>query len=404
MTQTTRSDDDPEREADTVDAVTAAIESAGFVRIAARPDGDALAAAGLLARALSGRETPFQVRVAGSVADRTASASDDPDEPTVVIGACEAAGPVIDPVVDRRPASVVAADVARELGGPVDPVLALAGAFATGVDPGAGETERLLETARDRDAVVAERRPGVAIPTADVVDGLAHATLLSAPWSGDVEATREALSSIDLDDDAWRRAGSVVALDVVGDPDVSDAAATSIGRALRPHATVDAPFETIGGYADVLDAVARSEPGTAVALAMGHDGVRDAALTAWREHARRVHDVLGSTAVARHDGYCVLETEATGDGETESQQRPPIVETVARLAVDYRSPEPVALVVTPDAIGIATRSDVQDVEPVVDAIGRSLDGTVDVGRRTGSIRVAAAETDDVRSAAREVIR
>ena len=47
---------------DPTDSVAAALSSASFVRLVASADGDGLAAAGLLARALRRADVPFQVR------------------------------------------------------------------------------------------------------------------------------------------------------------------------------------------------------------------------------------------------------------------------------------------------------------------------------------------------------
>ncbi len=54
------------------DSTTAsALESASFVRLVTKADGDGLAASGLVARALAARGTPFQVTVGRTVATRT---------------------------------------------------------------------------------------------------------------------------------------------------------------------------------------------------------------------------------------------------------------------------------------------------------------------------------------------
>ena len=55
-----RTDDGP---APTASDVAADLREADFVRVLARADGDCLAAAGLLARALTKRAVPYQVRV-----------------------------------------------------------------------------------------------------------------------------------------------------------------------------------------------------------------------------------------------------------------------------------------------------------------------------------------------------
>ncbi|ELZ07318.1 hypothetical protein [Natrialba aegyptia] len=398
------------------------IESAGFVRIVTRADGDALAASGILAAALSEYGIPFQVTVARTVGDRTDRVQgqddrdSDSDELTVVFGAVDAgnATAVVRLDSDDRPATLAATDLVREFSADgstavtgVDPVLALAGLVAAGVEPGAGESEWLLESARERGLV--ERRPGVAIPTADPVDGLAHSTRVCAPWSGDPEATRDALAGTELefaepasfDADAHRTIGSLVALDVVGAEAATDAAATSIQRVLQPYAITgtgigtgsdsedEYAFSTVGGYADVLEATARTEPGTGAALAMGHDAVGPA-LSAWRTRGKRAHDALETASTGRYDGLFVVGID---DGP---------VEAVARLAVEFRSPEPTVLAIGDGEAAIATRES-ESLAATVEAVTRELDADgiraeYDVGHRRGylqyDVTVDDAAADD----------
>ena len=356
-------------------SLPATLESAGFVRLVTRADGDGLAAAGVLARALSARGTPFQVAVGRTVAGRTGRVGDvderDESTVTIVIGAADADAHRLES--SDRPATLAACDIVRDLGGSPDPVLALAGAFAAGVEPGAGETELLLEAARDRGLL--EGRPGIAVPTDDLVDGLAHSTLCRGPWSGDREAVQKALEGIDLSDeldgDDHRRVGSLVALDVVGDGDASERAAEAIGRCLHPYATPDGPFATVGGYADVLEATARTDPGTGVALAIGH-GVETAALSAWRTHARRTHEALDGASTGRYDGLFVVGVDGP-------------VETAARLAATYRSPEPLALATGEDEAGLFALEE-QSLGGPLEAMARELGAEYDVGRRRGYLR------------------
>ncbi|WP_306056935.1 exonuclease [Natronococcus wangiae] len=367
----------------TAEPTAAPLESASFVRLVARADGDALAASGLLARAMSERDVPFQVTVGRTVAERTARATaGEPEngDVTIVVGSADA--DVTQLGTADRPAALEAVSIVRDLGETPNPVLALGGLVAAGSEPGAGESEWLLETARDRGLV--DRRPGVAVPTADPVDGLAHSTRVRAPWSGDPDAVREGLEALalpepeDLEGDDHRAIGSLVALEAVGSPDAADESATAIGRALKPYATPEAPFETLGGYADVLAATARIEPGTGAALAMGH-GVSEAALAAWREHGRRTHAALETASTGRYDGLFVLDVE---NGP---------VETVAEVAVAYRSPEPTALAVGNGEAAIATRAG-ESLGATVEAAARDIesgtdgDGGYDDGRRCGYLR------------------
>lgn len=368
-------------------AATEAVESAGFVHVVTRADGDALAAGGLLARALADRGTPYQVSVGRTVADRTDRVRDRQpasDDVAIAIGAVDADVTRLDET--DRPATLAALEVVRDLGATPAHDLALAGLVAAGVEPGAGESEWLLEAAAERDLV--ERRPGVAVPTADPVDGLAHTTRVRAPWSGETAATRAALEGLGVDlaaPDAFdvddhRTVASAVALDAVGDDDAAPAAADAIQRALRPYATPDAPFATIGGYADVLEATARTEPGTGAALAMGHDARRPA-LDAWREYGRQTHAALDGASTGRYDGLFVVGID---DGP---------VEAVADVAAAFRSPEPLVLAIGAGEAGLATRDAGTDpLGPVLEAVARELEtaGIDGVGydstRRRGYLR------------------
>ncbi|UTF53429.1 exonuclease [Natronosalvus rutilus] len=396
------------------------LESADFVRIVTRADGDGLAAAGLLARTLTDCETPFQVTVGKTIGDRTArlQPSDDrtPGTVSVAIGPHDAGSDtdtdadvadVVSLETETRPATLAAAELACDLEGSPDPVLTLAGSIAAGIEPGAGESEWVLESALESGRL--ERRPGVGVPTADVVDGLTASMGCLAPWSGDEGAVADALEglgidvdvtgdgddndgngdAIDLDPDSdpdpntHRTIGSVVALDVVSDDDASEHAATAIGRFLRPYAITDGrPFATLEGYADVLEATAALEAGTGVALAMGHEA-RKPALEAWRTCGRRVHAAIDDASTGRYDGLFVVDV---GDAP---------VRPAARLVLAYRSPEPAVLALGDEEAALATR-DASGFGPTLEAIARDLEiGAVyDVGRRGGTLRYGDREQDN----------
>ncbi len=335
----------PDRAASDPAATAAALAEAEFVRVLARAGGDELAAAGLLAAALRERGTPFQVRVRAW----PPAAATEGDADTAVVGlGVPAAELTPAPPGGDRPASVVAHAVARELDATPAPTLALAGAVAAGVEPGSPETgtERLVEAARRRAGV--ERRPGLALPTDDLATGLAATTLVRAPWSGDRERATELLARLGteptatLDDEAARRLASLVAVEVTTAPDATPTAAAAVDRLLGPLATPEGPFATVGGHADVLTGIAREEPGTGVALALGgRDGYDPvpAATAAWREHGRAVHRLLGEATTARHPGVSVVRVGATSFGR---------LRTAARLHLAFRAAEPVALVVGDD--------------------------------------------------------
>lgn len=299
------------------ESLAAAVSDAGFVRLTATADGDALAALGLLARALRTIDIPFQASI-----NRFPRDSDTEADVDVSLGAETG-----DVALTDEPLSVTAYAAARALVGDADaadPLLALAGAVAAGATP--GQDAPLYEAAEP----LLERRPGVAVPVADHVDGLAHSTLVHTSLSGDTEAVTAALAELslpaELDADAHRRLASMVALRAVeGAP---ARAGDTVERALHPYE--GGPFCTLGGYADVLDACARTAPGTGVALALGHGS--SGALDAWRDHGRSAHRALRTAETGRYDGLFVVRVDANAP-----------LATVARLCHAYRSPEPVVL-------------------------------------------------------------
>lgn len=339
------------------ESLAAACRDAGFVRLVASADGDALAALGVLVDGLRSAAVPFQT----SVAHVPRPPATDADV-TVTLGATGG-----DVAVTEDPLSPTAYAAARELGADPDAVLALAGAVAAGATP--GEDAPLYEAAE----AALTRRPGLAVPVADVADGLAHTTLAHLPFSGDAEATTAELAGLDLppdlDDDARRRLASFAGLQVAVDEAGTERGARAVERLLRPYA--GGPFETLGGYADVLEAVAREAPGTGIALALGND-VRTAALDAWRAHAAIAHEALRTADTARYDGCVVVRADGP-------------VDTVARLARDFRSPEPVVLAVGGgDAAACAVETDVaRAIRVAATETGAAASGTGATGYARG---------------------
>ena len=368
-------------DADDAGEVAAALREAPFVRVVAAANGDALAASGVLARACRERSTPFQVRV-DPIPDPTPGEGDD-----LVVGVGAAGGDVA--LAGADPASLVAAAAVRELGVDPDPMLALAGVAATDRPLDSGDAAALLDAARERTAV--ERRSGLATPTPDLADGLAHSTLVSAPVSGDPETAREALSRLDLPseptDEDRRRLASWLAIEATA----SSARATeAVERALRPHATPDARFATIEGFGDALDAVARERPGTGVALAIRDGGPVAATLDAWRGHARAVHETLTAATTGRYDGVFVARVDEADPGR---------LGTVARLCRDFQSPEPVVLVVGgaataagSDGAAAAAAASVDDAR-LADATREAVRAVDADGTSAGDARRATARFD-----------
>ncbi|SEO35349.1 hypothetical protein SAMN04487948_10221 [Halogranum amylolyticum] len=367
--------------------VAAALHEVPFVRVVASADGDSLAASGILAAACRSVRTPFHVRTTAALAADDGRAAD--DGLAVAVGLT---GGDVALAGASRPASVTAFEVARELGVEPDPILGLAGVVAAESTVGADGSGTMLDAAERRGTV--ERRPGLAVPTADVSDGIAHSTLVHTPSSGEVERVRAMLAEMDLPaelgEEAHRRLASVVAIDATTADEATARAAEAVERALRPYAIPDGTFETVGGYADVLDAVAREQPGTGVALALGHgDVARAAALDAWRAHAVAAHRLLREATTGRYDGVFVARVDADAESAT-------ALPTVARLLRDFRSPEPVALVVTDtasdDAEGRAAAASIEDRDlgTVMTETAASFDGT---GRGTDTRGEARFDTE-----------
>lgn len=351
----------PDGAAPTASEAAAELRGAGLVRLVAAPDGDALAAAGVLARTLAADGAAFHVSVAPGppATDRSTDA-----DLTVTVG-----HPGGDLALLEDPVSAAAYQVADAVG-VADPTLALAGVVAGGADPGQFDAPM---AAADLD-----RRPGLAVPVADLADGLAHTGLVHGRFSGDREAAGALLADVGLDpdgdpeDEAGRedgstaeRVASAVAVETVRD--APRRAAHAVERVLRPHA-VASDFGTLGGLADVLDATARTAPGTGVALALGHDA-HESGLAAWREHGVAAHRAVAAAETARHDGVTVAHV---GDGP---------LGTVARLVRDFRSREPVAVAAGEDAVAVAGTEDVQEpLRGAADAVDAPVVGRASRGR------------------------
>ncbi|MFC7068317.1 exonuclease RecJ [Halobaculum lipolyticum] len=362
---------DPER-------VAAALAETDFVRVYARPTGDALAAAGVLARGLAGGNTAFQVRTTRD------AAVPDGDGTALALGWTAPNATAI-PTGDR-PVSAVVAAVVDALGAEPDPLVGLAGVVAAGTAPGDGGSGSLLEEAERRGVV--DRRPGVAVPTADLADGLAHTTLVRTPQSDDLDDAGALLDALgvheDPDEDGRRRLASAVALDATdGAPDRSVAA---VERALRPHATPTGPFATLEGTADVFDALARERPGLGEALALGADVVV-AGVVAIRDHVAGVHPVLADPTTGRYDGVFVARVAATpAEGAT--------LPAAARLVRDFASPEPLAVVVADDTVAAAVLGSTDATAALragVEATGADGDRDVIGDARTGDARFAGGD-------------
>lgn len=364
----------------------ASLLGAPLARLLVRRDGDAVAAAGVLGRALREVGVPVQASPTDTVAARERRAGDgDPDAVTVAVG------PVADADVSLggdEPAAGRAAAIARELDVEPDRALALAGIVAAGEVP-ADAAPAVLEAAD------ADRRPGVGLATDDLAAGLAGSTLFHAPFSGDEEAAAAALADAGVDPDAeptaerGRAVASLVAVTATDGP-APERAAETVERALRP---LDAPgpVPTVEGYADLLDVVATVDPGLALAHALGECDVQPVR-SQWRDAGAAAHDAVADAEPSRYDGVVVLDAADAAPA------------LVARLARDCRAPEPVAVAVGDGEIGVATVG--PDAGPIADAVASATGGDGDAASRRAVVRRvedrdAGAIADAVRDARTE---
>jgi hypothetical protein len=347
----------PDESAPAASDVAVQLRDAEFVRLVATADGDALGALGVLAGVLGDAGTPYQASV---VTPPEADTGGTDADLTVTLGQ---GGPAADlELAGDGTVSRIAYEAASDLEAPApDPILALAGMVAGGAIPDG-------QPLADAEEAGLDRRPGLAIPVADPVTGLAHSTLASGPFSGSVEAARDRLADCDLeriDEDTRREIASLVALAVAGDEATTPRGARSVERFLRPY--VGGPFETVGGYADVLDALARERPGLGVTVALG-SGDHEAARAVWRDHGQRTHAAISDASTGRYDGLFVARCD-----------RPAPVGTVARLLAAFRSPEPVVLVVAGGAaVAVSTTAEADlgaTMQAATSAVGGHAVGT-----------------------------
>jgi hypothetical protein len=344
--------------------IASRLRAAEFVRLVADATGDAVAATGLLATALEGDTIAHQC----SVVPVPASAQRETDADLTVGVGRHATDADITIGTAGPPASSTALAVAEAFE-TIDYELALAGITAAGAVP----TSDTLAAAEARGI---ERRPGVAVPTANLEDGLAHATLVYAPFSGDTDATAATLTALDsaeTDEETQRRVASMVAFEVCSDDGNAPQAAEAVERFLRPLATVGGRFETVEGFGDVLDATARERPGLAVPLVLGAVEPEQA-LDVWRTHGQRAHEAVSSASTGRYDGLYVVRC----DGDQP-------VGTLARLVAAYRSPEPLVVAVDDsEAAAVAVEERDADLGSRVETAARRVDGrgggTATVGR------------------------
>jgi hypothetical protein len=346
-----------EETASAVSDIAARLRDAGLVRLVGAPTGDGVAAVGLLTLALEAHDVAHHSSVVAL--PEPASRATDADM-RVALGR-----PVPDAAVtlgtDGTPASATALAVATELG-TVDYELGLAGIVAAGGRP----SSDVLGAASDRGI---EREPGIATPTPALAEGLAHSGLVHTSFSGDQAVASELLESSGTDESAdpetRRTLASMVAVTVCEDEQAIPAAADAVERFLRPLVAPGGRFETVEGYGDVLDATARASPELGVPLALGAVETTTA-LETWRTHTQQAHETVRSASTGRYDGLFVV--RCSGDAP---------LGTVARLVADYRSPEPLVLVL--DDTGAVARAAGEPQDHVGDRLGRAASHVGGVG-------------------------
>lgn len=358
-----------DRPVETEKTLAASLRDGEFVRVVVAPDGGSIVACGLIVRALTASETPYQLSVTPQF--ECTECSTDADL-TVAIGRSATEAEL---TIGLDGAGVQTAHaVARGFG--VDELeLALAGAVAADGHPG----DELSTLAAEQGI---ERQPGLGVPTTDISDGLAHSTLVHAPFSAETDAA----SAVVEGSDDHRELASKIALTVAGDPEGTARGAACLERFLRPLA--GGPFGTIAGYADVLETLANEQPGLAVALAAGN-GDRERALSAWRTHAAAAHETVRQAQTSRHDGLVVAQCNGGSVG------------TAARLLADFRSPEPVVLVVA-DGIAAARATSEHDIGTTIHRAATAVDGTGGGTETAGSARFDSDPTNFV-AAFREAV-
>jgi len=117
--------------------------------------------------------------------------------------------------------------------------------------------------------------------------------------------------------------------------------------------------------------------------------LRSAVLDAWRDHARAVHEALTAATTGRYDGVFVARVDVDGVD-------PGRLETVARLCRDFRSPEPVVLVVSAAAAagieGAAAAASTDDA-PLAGAMREAVQSVDADGSSAGDARRATARFD-----------
>lgn len=334
---------------DTSTQLVSICENAGFVHLVGVDNGASLAATGVMARTLRAIDIPFQASLASFPDEQHTS-----DDATIAIGwnggdISFSTGSLVE--IAWQCGSALAPDV-------VEPDLAFAGLRSEGFPMSTLEIDRPTQS------------PGIALPTEDVITGLAASSNLRGPFSGTEENASSFVSELALEEQDIihsRKGASAIALAVLRDtgPRGSDA----LTNVLHPHQS--SRFMTIEGYAEILDAIAKEEPGTGLALVLGNP-VEEDVYHCWQQHGKQAHQALSAAETQRHKGLFVARSEDDFP-----------LRTISRICHNYVSPEPITVAVGQSRGAIVASS------PISEGLLSTLDmceGTGIVHETTGHVR------------------
>jgi hypothetical protein len=178
----------------------------------------------------------------------------------------------------------------------------------------------------------------------------------------------------------------LTALATVG-RDAPKRAGTAVSSVLHPFD--GGPLETLGGFGDVLRAAAEARPGQGLAVALGRADPTSV-LPDWRDHGRRAHAAVADATTTRHDGLLVARCSADAP-----------LGTVARLLLDYRTPEPVVLAMAAETAVARTAADDVAVADAARQAATPVDGRA-AGTATRA-RATVQDTDAFADAFREAL-
>lgn len=328
------------------------LATASFVQLRASPSVDGLIAAGLLRDVLETRRIPYKFAVSMAPAESSGDAL------TVWTGTQSIPRDGIH--LEAGAATEKAAELMASLGRDPEPERVAIGTVFTETSPhGFGDPQ-----------------PGLGLPVEDPRDGLAHSTLVHASYSGDVETVDAVLENANNLED--REIASLVALTSLEDPGLPPMAGEAIQRLLGPTAIEWGPYPTVEGTADVLDVLAETDPGVALALACGQASGSVSVLEQWRSTARDIHESLRNLTLEGPEGLAVLEVDHAA------------VAVTARLLRAFHDVPRTVVVYTDDRVAAASRT--MDDRALADALLEGAETVMSHGDRRVSGRMTTSPT------------